>query len=225
MADIKISGLTPKGSALGPNDLLEVSVFQGLNYVTRSIKGEDIIAASSGSLHVPIKPLTNQLVSLNITGESNSILSSFPNNSLMLYPFVPGNLFVLDQIQINVTTPVPGGLVKILFYSDSDGLPVSKSSQSANLDCSTIGLKTYSLVRTLYPGSRYWIAINTNNALINFESIEDKNLASFGVLSNNKGITAYKITANFGSEPSILSGITTTNQVNSAAPLFYIRST
>jgi hypothetical protein len=225
MADIKISGLTPKGSALGPNDLLEVSVSQGVNYVTRSVKGEDIISAA-GAIHVPLKPMSGQLVSLNISGELNAVPATFSSNTFRLFPFIPAKSFAFNQFQVNVTTPVVGGLAKILIYSDFNGMPSQKAFQSSQLDCSTTGLKTFSPSLLLYPGTTYWIGFNTNNSLIAFDSIEPKNLRAFGILSNNSGITAYQIPSiTFGSEPNILPALNLTNQVNSAAPLFYIRST
>ena len=46
MANKKISALTPKGSALSSTDLLEVSVFNGVGYDTKSLTGANILSGS-----------------------------------------------------------------------------------------------------------------------------------------------------------------------------------
>ena len=46
MANKKISALTPKGSALSATDLLEVSVYNGSTYDTKSLSGANIVSAS-----------------------------------------------------------------------------------------------------------------------------------------------------------------------------------
>ena len=47
MANKKISALTPKGSALSSTDLLEVSVFNGVGYDTKSLTGSNILSGSA----------------------------------------------------------------------------------------------------------------------------------------------------------------------------------
>jgi hypothetical protein len=46
MANKKISALTPKGSALSSTDLLEVSVFNGSTYDTKSLTGANILSGT-----------------------------------------------------------------------------------------------------------------------------------------------------------------------------------
>ena len=46
MANKKISQLTPKGSALAGTDLLEVSVFNGVTYDTKSLTGANILSGT-----------------------------------------------------------------------------------------------------------------------------------------------------------------------------------
>jgi hypothetical protein len=46
MANKKISALTPKGSALSATDLLEVSVFNGVGYDTKSLTGANILSGT-----------------------------------------------------------------------------------------------------------------------------------------------------------------------------------
>lgn len=46
MANKKISQLTPKGSALSLTDLLEVSVYNGVSYDTKSLTGSNILSGS-----------------------------------------------------------------------------------------------------------------------------------------------------------------------------------
>lgn len=225
MANIKISELTPKGSAIGPNDLLEVSVFQGLNYVTRSIKGENIISAVGGNIHVPLKPITNQNVSLALTGANTSFSFSYSSQNLLLFPFTPAKSFVCNQISIEVTTAAPSGLARILIYSDSNGQPSSRVTQSSAFDCSTTGVKTYSFTLSLTAGTTYWLGFLCNNALITFNSTLAQNLYSFGNTGTN-GITAYSLQGiGINSAPAILSGLTTSNIVNSNSPSFLIQST
>jgi hypothetical protein len=46
MANKKISALTPKGSALSSTDLLEVSVYNGVSYDTKSLTGANILSGT-----------------------------------------------------------------------------------------------------------------------------------------------------------------------------------
>ena len=50
MANKKISQLTPKGSALAGTDLLEVSVFNGVTYDTKSLTGANVVSGLQPTL-------------------------------------------------------------------------------------------------------------------------------------------------------------------------------
>jgi len=85
MADLKISQLTPKGSAIANTDLLEISESDGAGgYVTKSVTGANIIGSKQDTL----------ISGTNIkTINSNSILGS-------------GNLVIGGVSSVSATTPV-----------------------------------------------------------------------------------------------------------------------
>jgi hypothetical protein len=105
MANKKISQLTPKGSALAGTDLLEVSVFNGVTYDTKSLTGANVVSGLQPTL----------FSGTNIkTINSTSLLGS-------------GNIAISTGLTVG-TTPITSGTDTRLLYQSSGVL-----SQSANL--------------------------------------------------------------------------------------------
>ena len=105
MANKKISQLTPKGSALAGTDLLEVSVFNGATYDTKSLTGANVVSGLQPTL----------FSGTNIkTINSTSLLGS-------------GDIVISTGLTVG-TTPITSGTDTRLLYQSAGVL-----SQSANL--------------------------------------------------------------------------------------------
>ena len=105
MANKKISQLTPKGSALAGTDLLEVSVFNGVTYDTKSLTGANVVSGLQPTL----------FSGTNIkTINSTSLLGS-------------GDIVISTGLTVG-TTPITSGTDTRLLYQSAGVL-----SQSANL--------------------------------------------------------------------------------------------
>ena len=105
MPNQKISQLTPKGSALVATDLLEVSVYNGTTYDTRSVTGANVVSGLQPTL----------VSGTNIkTINSTSLLGS-------------GNIVISTGLTVG-TTPITSGTDTRLLYQNAGVV-----SQSANL--------------------------------------------------------------------------------------------
>jgi len=116
--------------------------------------------SSTFGMHVLTKPLsgvayTNMLNSTTLTTFGPGI-----GNVLYLFPFLPKNSITIDEINIEVTTNGPGGsLLRILAFSDDNGVPYSKLLESPSLDASTTGYKTYTTSYTFEAGKVYYLGV------------------------------------------------------------------
>ena len=102
-------------------------------------------------------------------GYSNNLISgstTFGNSANILYltPFIPLNTLTITAASIQVTTAGAATNMKILVYSDSNGLPTTKLLESSLLDISTTGFKTYTATFTFTAGTTYWIGTIASGA-------------------------------------------------------------
>jgi hypothetical protein len=124
--------------------------------------------SSTFGMHVLTKPLsgvayTNMLNSTTLTTFSPSI-----GDILYLFPFLPKNSITIDEINIEITTNGPAGsLLRILAFSDDNGVPHTKLLESPSLDTSTTGYKTYTTSYTFEAGNVYYLGIyNTSGSIV-----------------------------------------------------------
>jgi hypothetical protein len=122
MANKKISQLTPKGSALAGTDLLEVSVFNGATYDTKSLTGANVVSGLQPTL----------VSGTNIkTINSTSLLGS-------------GDIAISTGLTVGTTAIASGTIGRVLFQGTGNVL-----QQSAGLSFATannqlnIGTSTY----------------------------------------------------------------------------------
>jgi hypothetical protein len=223
--DLTVNGtITNNGSSLQP---LLVS---GTNIKTingNSVLGSgNITISGGGGIHVPTKPITGMLLTLATNTHSGIGGTSYGANNLNLFPFIPLNGFTCDQISINVNTLAAGGIGRVSIYSDLNGRPNTLIYTSANIDCSTTGIKTLTVSQTFLAGTTYWFAWNQNNATIQIRATSfnwSVSIASSGL--STALVNQYNIlSVNVGSEPATITGITTSNLNSQNIPLFYIRS-
>ena len=229
MANKKISQLTPKGTPIAPTDLVEISESDGGGgYVTKSVSGlqptlvsgtniktinsttllgsGDIVLGSGGGTHVLTKPVTGRLYNARTTGTNGSANFNPSANTITLYPFIPANTLTVSNLQANVSVATPSGLLRILVYSDLNGVPSSKLLESTSLDCSTTGVKTYTTSYTFTAGTVYWLGYYAN-AVLNFMSAVP-GVELTPISANAGGFTSASITvtaaATFPTAPSTL---------------------
>jgi len=236
MANKKISQLTAKGAALAATDLVEISEDAGGGtYVTKSVTGANIKSGlqdtlvsgtniksinsntllGSGDLvigsgvHILTKPISGRTYNARTTCTGGGFVGSLSGSSIQLYPFIPANTLTVSSLAVSVSTLTVGGLLRILVYSDSNGVPTTKLLESTlSLDCSTTGVKTSTPPTsfTFNAGTVYWLGYYANMNLNNMSVFSAAELTPISVptssFSNaNRIVTA---TATFPTAPTTL---------------------
>lgn len=132
----------------------------------------------------------------NVTTQATTV------NTLYLYPFIPNKTITSVSLKIQVTILGAGVNCRILIYSDLNGFPNTKLYESANLDCSTIGVKTAITSFAFNAGTTYWLALHSSGVttLSHINSSAATPLYLTNVGSNS--ITQYTSTITFGSAPT-----------------------
>jgi hypothetical protein len=232
MANKKISQLTAKGTALAATDLVEISEDSGGGtYVTKSVTGANIksglqatlvsgtniktinsttllgsgdlvIASGGGGVHVLTKPVSARSYSVRTNATTANSSSSTSANTIALSPFIPANSITISNLQLNVAGSTAAN-IRILVYSDLNGVPSSKLIESTNLDCSTTGTKTYTTSYTFTAGTVYWLGSYSSASA----SVSVLDAAQMTPISTNAFGTAYSsvvASTTFGSAPSTL---------------------
>jgi hypothetical protein len=175
----------------------------------KTINGTSVLGSGNLSIgagiHALVKPVTGRRIVYNIIA-SGMNGSNFIANRLVLMPFMPANTFTISEISMNVNSAIAGSLCRLLIYSDNNGVPNAKLYESANLDCSTTGLKSALTTFTFVAGTTYWLAFHGGTTVSNIVQIQPVGLYS---IANNPGASADTatqmfITATLGSAPEII---------------------
>ena len=205
--------MTPKGANLEATDLLEISEDTGSGYVTKSITGQQIIAAGSYGLYTQTAsstPVTN-------TTTETSLLDGGVG-SLM----VPANGFKIgDSFHAILTghvSSVNNHTLRIRIKANSIVLADTSAITMAGTTSKHWKLEIYFTVRTLGASGVASIAAGgsfmyTKNASTNFEGTNFSTETTTGfdtTINNTLAITAQWGTANTGD--SIYSEIFTLNK-------------
>jgi len=165
MAQVKISELTAKGSALQATDLLEISQLVGSAYVSKSVNGGDIIDAAQSGMQSELISGTN-IKTIN----SSSILGS-------------GDLLVGTVTSVGLTTDALGTDVSV------SGSPITGSGSI------TLSIPTASALNTGKLSKTDWTTFNNKqDALVsgtNIKTINGNSLLGSGdlVISGGGGLT------------------------------------
>ena len=205
--------MTPKGANLEATDLLEISEDTGSGYVTKSITGQQIIAAGSYGLYTQTAsstPVTN-------TTTETSLLDGGVGNLM-----VPANGFKIgDSFHAILTghvSAVNNHTLRIRIKANSIVLSDTSAITMAGTTSKHWKLEVYFTVRTLGASGVASIAAGgafmyTKNASNNFEGINFSTETTTGfdtTISNTLSVTAQWGTANTGD--SIYSEIFTLNK-------------
>ena len=122
-------------------------------------------------------------------------------NRLYAVPFIPNQNITTSALYMNVTTLGAGALAQILIYSDLNGLPNTKLYESANLDCSTTGIKTATTTFNFVAGTTYWLSIHAS-AVFTISFINTSGLFPISISGVASPNTYVFTSATFGSTPT-----------------------
>lgn len=206
--DIKTINLA---SILGSGNLaLQPTLVSGTSIKTingSTVLGSgDLVVGGGGGVHILTKPISGRTYNARTTGTNGSSTLNPSANTITLYPFIPANTLTVSNLQANVVTATASGLLRILVYSDLNGVPSSKLIESTSLDCSTTGVKTYTASYTFTAGTVYWLGYYANNPLNGMSSVQGVELTPISALTG--GFSAANITvtaaATFPTAPSTL---------------------
>ena len=174
------------------------------NDITVNIPGA--AGGGGGGVHVLTKPVSGRSYNARTTGTNGSGNFNPSANTISLYPFMPANTLTVSNLQVNVTTPTASGLIRILVYSDLNGVPSSKLIESTSLDVSIGGIKTFTTSFTFTAGTTYWLGYYSNGALNSMSSVPGVELKPLS--ANAGGFTSASLTvtaaATFPTAPSTL---------------------
>lgn len=160
----------------------------------------DTLPSGASGIHSIIKLSSGQSTNVSINPINTASLPALVN-ILWTTPYVPAQTFTSQDLFIYVQTGVASSNCRILIYSDLNGLPNTKLYESANLDCSTTGIKTATTTFTFTAGTTYWLTLHSDSNPTVW-SIQNSGLVQIFVNASLSGISSYKGNATFGSAPT-----------------------
>jgi hypothetical protein len=168
----------------------------------KSVNGISLLGSGDLSvkgIHALVKPSVGSSIAVNVNSGTLSSQAQTANR-LIVSPFIPAQTITCSSLYINVVTLVAGSNAQILIYSNLNGKPDTKLYQSANLDCSTTGIKTATTTQTFEAGTTYWIGVHTSG----IQSLSVIAQASLLTIFNSglTQITGLFITPTYGSAPT-----------------------
>jgi len=169
MANKKISELTPKGSSLSATDLVEVSVDLGGGlFSSNSVTGQEVknLIGSSGLCSANVGQLFNFPTTAAVTG-GNLVLKTMVVDEIMYIQYIPMVDLTSVSFSVYIQNAVAGGLVRISVYDNAnpnvnDGRPGVLLYASADLDMSTVGIKSAVNTFNFTAGEVYWLAFQAD---------------------------------------------------------------
>lgn len=153
---------------------------------------------------------SGQSTTLSINGTTVTTASGIANR-ITLLPYIPNVSFTSANLYINVSTLLLTANARILIYSDVSGVPTTKLYESANLDCSTIGIKTATTAFSFVAGTTYWLAVHSSSTPI-FSAYNISQIIPFSA-SGTVNYISYISSQTFGSAPTTLTGATLSSVV------------
>jgi hypothetical protein len=194
---------------LGSGDLaVQPTLVSGTNIKTvnsTTLLGSGNLTLPTG-VHILTKPILGRTYNARTTCAGGGFIGPLVGSSIQLYPFIPANTLTVSSFDVSVSTLTVGGLLRILVYSDSNGVPTTKLLESTSLDCSTTGVKTYTASFTFTAGTTYWLGYYANMNLNNMSVFSAAELTPISVPTSSFS-NAHRIVtavATFGSAPTTL---------------------
>ena len=167
-----------------------------------------IFSRKRGGVHYPLPLAVGELASASLGGSPVIASNTLAINSIVAVPFIPSYDLTCSSLNINVTTVSPSGNARILIYSDLNGKPDQKLYESANLDCSTLGIKTALVSFTFTAGVTYYICTHFSTSTGATTGIASSATMNIGISSTYTNANSYRVIATFGSAPPIITTAT-----------------
>jgi hypothetical protein len=178
----------------------QAALVSGTNIKT--VNGNSILGSgnlSTKGVHTLIVPPAGFETSFALTSASLSGTGNIADR-LLAIPYIPANTFTCSSLYINVTTGAVGANARILIYSDNNGTPGTKIYESANLSCSTTGIKSVATNQTFVAGTTYWLGVY-NSAIIVYNGLPVTALIPIRSNLSNPITHVYR-NSTFGSAPA-----------------------
>ena len=185
---------------------LQPTLDSGVNIKTingSSVLGSGNLVVGGGGIHVLTKPVTGRLYNVRTTGAALNTASSTVANTISLYPFIPANSLTISNLQITVSTGTVGGLIRLLVYSDLNGVPSSKLIESTSLDCTSAAIKTFTTSYTFTAGTVYWLGYYSSTA-ISVNVYDAAQMTPISASTHFSAFTNVTAAATFPTAPSTL---------------------
>ena len=176
--------------------------------------GDLVVGGGGGGVHVLTKPVTGRLYNVRTTGTALNTATSTVANTISLYPFIPANSLTISNLQITVSTGAPGGLIRLLVYSDLNGVPSSKLIESTSLDTTSAAIKTFTTSFTFTAGTVYWLGYYSNLA-IPVNVYDAAQMTPISASTHFSAFTNVTAAAVFPTAPSTLGTATPTSSTGS----------
>jgi hypothetical protein len=163
-------------------------------------------------VHALLPLVSGDTVSAVVNGGAGTNVNSTINR-LHTFPFFPNQSFTSASVNINVSTLLLGANARILIYSNLNGKPDQKLYESANLDCSTTGIKTALVSFNFDMGFTYWLATHFSATGVGVTGHTAASLMNIKNISTSVNCSSYTLSVAFGSAPTTFgtpTGATTT---------------
>ena len=155
-----------------------------------------------GGVHYPLPLAVGEWASASLGGTSVISAHNMPINLINAVPFISSFQLVSSSLNINVVNVAPLGNARILIYSDLNGKPDQKLYESANLDCSTLGVKTALVSFTFTAGVTYYLCTHFSASTGSTTGINATGTMNIGITSTYTAANHYRIVVPFGSAPN-----------------------
>jgi hypothetical protein len=188
---------------------------------TNSLVDSGDLALPTG-VHILTKPVSGRTYSVRTNGTAVNSNTSTLANTIALYPFIPANSLTISKIELNVASGLALSNIKILVYSDLNGVPNTKLIESASLDCSSGGIKTHNISFTFNAGTVYWLGTFANlGVTVNVFSDSQMTPISTGSASLPFTAAYYSVTAaaTFPTAPTTLGTATLSQSITTLCVL------
>jgi hypothetical protein len=139
----------------------------------------------ASGIHGFLTPSGMGVTAMVITAATNTA-TPFAN-TMYTYPIIMANDYTFNSMQIYCQASLPGGLARILIYSDLNSTPNSKIYESTDIDLSTTGTKTITNTMTFTKGTIYWMVLHfgSGGAPLLIRSMNALSTMPIGYRSNN----------------------------------------
>lgn len=155
-------------SLLGSGNVaVQSTLVSGTNIKTinsTSLLGSGDITTPVG-IHAPLIPASGGFINPLMIVFQGLTITTLAVNNLRCFPFIPMKSFTIVSYSIEVTIAVASSNMRVLFYDNLNGLPNAKLHESANIDSSTLGVKTVTQAYTFNAGTTYWLCVQSSSAV------------------------------------------------------------